>query len=226
MISVYGSQGKSQAQPDGGEGHSVITTGSRWRCLGRQWLCYGRVTQKHGVTNRNRVRRTLAGPVCNTRLSPLSIKAFERTLGAYVLKDVCLPREASHVPRKVACDRNWLKAGQPALTAWEKSAEGIVAVGETSRGNHGGLTPAKARTVPGLNSTGKWLWLLRMNSYLHIAAEAEMPIACEFWKPGKIRGITHIWFCLYQPNRRGTDRYARWCGRAPQWWGVLSRWNL
>ena len=26
-ISNYGSQGKSQAQPDGGEGHSVITTG-------------------------------------------------------------------------------------------------------------------------------------------------------------------------------------------------------
>ncbi len=25
--SSYGSQGKSQAQPDGGEGHSVITTG-------------------------------------------------------------------------------------------------------------------------------------------------------------------------------------------------------
>jgi len=25
-ISNYGSQGKSQAQPDGGEGHSVITT--------------------------------------------------------------------------------------------------------------------------------------------------------------------------------------------------------
>jgi hypothetical protein len=27
IISNYGSQGKSQAQPDGGEGHSVITTG-------------------------------------------------------------------------------------------------------------------------------------------------------------------------------------------------------
>jgi len=27
MISRYGSQGKSQAQPDGGEGHGVITTG-------------------------------------------------------------------------------------------------------------------------------------------------------------------------------------------------------
>ena len=31
-------------------------------------------------------------------------------------------------------------------------------LGETSREHHGGLTPARARTVPGLNSTGKWLW--------------------------------------------------------------------
>lgn len=84
------------------------------------------------------------------------------------------------MPRDAACGRKWLRAGQPAPIAWEKSAEGIVAAGETSRVAHGGLTPAKARTVPGLNSTGKWLWLLGMNSYLHIAAAAEMPIAYEF----------------------------------------------
>jgi len=36
------------------------------------------------------------------------------------------------------------KAGQPAPTAWKKSAEGTVAAGETSREHHGGLTPAKA----------------------------------------------------------------------------------
>ena len=56
------------------------------------------------------------------------------------------------------CQESYLSAygaGQPALTAWKKSAEGIVAAGETSREHHGGLTPAKARTVPGLNSTGK-----------------------------------------------------------------------
>jgi len=40
--------------------------------------------------------------------------------------------------------QKWLRAGQPALTAWKKSAEGIVAAGETSREYHGGLTPAKA----------------------------------------------------------------------------------
>jgi len=66
------------------------------------------------------------------------------------------------VPWDAACGRNWLRAGQPAPTTWKKSAEGIVAAGETSRENHGGLTPrqrdlrpVKARTVPGLNSTGK-----------------------------------------------------------------------
>ncbi|HKL81360.1 MAG TPA: hypothetical protein VJ879_02510 [Desulfobacter sp.] len=40
-----------------------------------------------------------------------------------------LPWEVSHVPRDVACDRNWLRAEQSALTAWEKSAEGIVGEG-------------------------------------------------------------------------------------------------
>ncbi|MBW2647717.1 MAG: hypothetical protein JRE23_16390 [Deltaproteobacteria bacterium] len=88
-------------------------------------------------------------------LSPLSIISSARILGAHVLKDVCLPREVFHAPRDVACGRKWLRAGQPAPTAWKKSAEGTVAAGETSRENHGGLTPAKARTVPGLNSTGK-----------------------------------------------------------------------
>ncbi|MDL2124875.1 MAG: hypothetical protein LWX51_17785 [Deltaproteobacteria bacterium] len=59
------------------------------------------------------------------------------------------------MPGDATCGRKWLRAGQPVLIAWKKSAEGVVAAGETSRENHGGLTPAKARTVPGLNSTGK-----------------------------------------------------------------------
>ena len=42
-----------------------------------------------------------------------------------------------------------LKAGQPTLTAWEKSAEGIVAGGNEPRKKRGGLTPGK-----GLN--GAW----------------------------------------------------------------------
>jgi len=53
-----------------------------------------------------------------------------------------------------AAGKKWLRAGQPALTAWKKSAEGVVAAGETSRENHGGLTPAKARTVPGQGPNG------------------------------------------------------------------------
>jgi hypothetical protein len=57
---------------------------------------------------------------------------------------MCLPREVFHVPfEKSRATEFWLRTGQPALTAWEKSAEGIVAVGETSRGHHEGLTPVK-----------------------------------------------------------------------------------
>ena len=55
-----------------------------------------------------------------------------RILGIHVLKDMCLPREVFHAPRDAACGRKWLRAGQPALTAWKKSAEGTVATGETS----------------------------------------------------------------------------------------------
>jgi len=80
------------------------------------------------------------GSACNTRLSPLSIISSASILGAYVLKDVCLPREVFHVPQDAACGRKWLRAGQPVLIAWKKSAEGIVAAGETSRENRGGLT--------------------------------------------------------------------------------------
>ena len=82
------------------------------------------------------------GRACNTRRSPLSTISSARILGAHVPKDVCLPREASHVPRKVACDGNWLGAGQPALTAWEESAEGIVA-----GGNEPGL-PQRGEVYP------------------------------------------------------------------------------
>ena len=39
-----------------------------------------------------------------------------------------LPREVSHVPWDVACDGNWLREEQSTLTAWEKSAEGILGV--------------------------------------------------------------------------------------------------
>jgi hypothetical protein len=67
------------------------------------------------------------GPVCNTRLSPLSILGSARALGAYVPKDVCLPREVSHVPfEKSRATEFWLRAGQPVPTAWEESAAGIM----------------------------------------------------------------------------------------------------
>jgi len=139
----YGSQGKSQAQPRGGEGHSVITTGypvtvfrkavallrrSNTKARG------GRTEIESGVHLRFQSRHR-AG------LSPLSIISSARILGAYVLKDVCLPREVFHVPLKVACGRKWLRAEQPAPTVWKKSAEGTVAAGA-----HPGEGPNGART--------------------------------------------------------------------------------
>lgn len=75
-----------------------------------------------------------------------------RKLGTYVLKDMCLPREVSHVPfEKSRATEFWLRVGQPALTAWEKSADGIVA---------GGNEPHNVgRTHPGEGLNGartKW----------------------------------------------------------------------
>jgi hypothetical protein len=53
------------------------------------------------------------------------------------------------VPRDVACDGNWLRGEKSTLTAWEKSAEGIV--GEVPMSElkpnpekRGGLTSLKA----------------------------------------------------------------------------------
>jgi len=53
--------------------------------------------------------------------------------GVYARKAMCLPvgrqvlpREVSYVPWDVSCDSNWLRGEQSTLTAWEKSAEGIV----------------------------------------------------------------------------------------------------
>ncbi|MDL1977923.1 MAG: hypothetical protein LWX52_07485 [Deltaproteobacteria bacterium] len=76
-----------------------------------------------------------------------------------MLKDVCFA--PGDLPCAIGCRvrQKMARAGQPALTAWKKSEEGIVVAGETSYEYHRGLTPAKARTVLGPNGTGKWLWL-------------------------------------------------------------------
>jgi hypothetical protein len=39
------------------------------------------------------------------------------------------------VPWEVACDGNWLRGEQSTLTAWEKSAEGIVVQEVTIKGD-------------------------------------------------------------------------------------------
>ena len=102
--------------------------------------------------NRNRVRRAFAGPVPpQAGLSPLSIISSVRILGAYVLKDVCLPREVFHVPRDAACGRKWLRAGQPAPTAWKKSAacQGIARRAKPEGHISHAFGVMKARTVAG-----------------------------------------------------------------------------
>jgi len=123
-ISNYGSQGKSQAQPDGGEGHSVITTGYPVTVLRKAVASLRRSNTKARVTNRNRVRRAFAGPAYNTRLNPLSIISSARILGAYVLKDVCLPREVFQVPQDVVCGRKWLRAGTTCSDRMEEVSRG------------------------------------------------------------------------------------------------------
>jgi len=66
-----------------------------------------------------------------------------------------------------------LRAEQSALTAWEKSAAGIVAGGNEPSEKGGGLTPVKAQTVPQPKGGGKWkravggayLWVERHSSW-------------------------------------------------------------
>jgi len=82
----------------------------------------------YGATYRKRVRRVWLGPGRNTVLSPLSIfKGQKRIPDAYVQKDVCSPREVSHVPiEKSRATEFRLRIGQLVSISWEKSAEGIV----------------------------------------------------------------------------------------------------
>ena len=66
-----------------------------------------------------------------------------------------------HPGRSATMSGNGLTEPQGDVTVWQKSAEGIV-VGENEPGlpksgevYPDGLTPTKARTVPGPNGTGK-----------------------------------------------------------------------
>ena len=130
--------------------------------------------------NINRVRRAFGGPACNTRLSPLSIISSARVLGIYVLKDVRFTREICCVFRRteqtVRGDHRVAEVSRRHSQPEETSCVGIV---------HGGLTPAKARTVPGSNGTGKWSWLSRACSYRHHAAVAEMSVTSGSFRPGR-----------------------------------------
>jgi len=97
------------------------------------------------------------------------------------------------VPRKAVAP---LRAGQPALTAWKKSAEGRVAAGGTSREHHGGLTPAKARTVP-----NRMVWVnghscQRAYFYRYYAAVAEMLVALRSPRSGR-PDVHYVHLCLF-----------------------------
>ena len=57
-----------------------------------------------------------------------------------------LPREICPVPWDLACERNWLSAEQWVLTAWQKSAQGVVGSAE--------LLKARTVTREGLEREG------------------------------------------------------------------------
>jgi len=79
--------------------------------------------------------------------------------------------------------QKWLRAGQPAPTAWKKSAEGTVAAGETSPAGAGWTHPDEglfgARMV-WINGHG----CQRAYSYWYYAAVAEMLVALRSPRPG------------------------------------------
>ena len=65
------------------------------------------------------------------------------------------------------------------------SAEGIVAGGNEPRWKRrGGLTPAKARTVPNRMAWVNGRGCQRAGSYRHNAGDAEMSVASHFRRPG------------------------------------------
>ena len=90
------------------------------------------------------------------------------------------------MPLDAACGRKWLRVGQPALTACKRSAEGIVAPGETSREHHTEDSPRRRpeRSLDRMvrvNGCG----YQRACSYRHHAAVAEMSVTSGSFRPGR-----------------------------------------
>jgi len=155
IISRNGSQGSSQAQPDGGEGHSVITTGYPVT-VPRKTVA---LLRQSSTKARGDVQKSSQACICGTSLQ-------------HKVKSSIHYRQCPYTRRLRAERRVFTPGGLPCATGYrvrQKMAESRATCSDrmeevsrghsnrrkTSRESHGGLTPVKARTVPGLNSTGK-----------------------------------------------------------------------
>lgn len=131
------------------KGIAVWQLGIRRRCLGRRPPCHGRVPRTHGAMNKNRVEAGLVGRACNTRQSPLSILGQSRILGVHVRKDACSPREIcrdvrQRTDRTVRGGDRVAEVSRGHSSRWKRAEPP-----KSGRSIPGGLTPTKARTVPG-----------------------------------------------------------------------------
>jgi len=139
-ISNYGSQGKSQVQPNGGEGHSVVTT----RCP--VTVPRKAVALLRQGTAKVRGDEQKSSQACMSGTSPAT-GGIKSSIHYKLCPYTRHPRTERHVftpgGLPCACGRKWLRAGQPAPTAWKKSAEGTVAAGETSPAGAGRTSPRR-----------------------------------------------------------------------------------
>jgi hypothetical protein len=116
------------------------------------------------------------GRACNTRQSPLSIISQVRILGARVRKDACLPREICRDVHQ-RTDRTVRGGDHVAeVSRGHSSRRKRARPPDSGRSIPGGLTPTKARTVPGRMAWVNGRGYQRACSYRHNAAEAEMSV--------------------------------------------------
>jgi hypothetical protein len=145
------------------------------QCL--HWLRAGHGTYSKGCDEQEPSQAGLAGRACNTRQSPLSILSQTRILGAHVRKDACSLREICRVVH-IRTDRT-VRGGDHAaeVSRGHSSRRKRAGPPENGRSIPGGLTPTKARTVPGRMAWVNGRGCQRACSWRHIAAVAEMPVA-------------------------------------------------
>ncbi len=139
-----GESGRSERQR-----YSGMATGYPATVLGKEAPLPGQGTASVRGDEQESSQAGLVGRACNTRRSPLSILSQTRILGAHVRKDACSPREICRVVH-IRTDRT-VRGGDHAAevsrghgSRWKRAGPPIC-----GRSNPGGLTPTKARTVPG-----------------------------------------------------------------------------